>query len=79
MDDLDEIMGLVEVYVGPDIDELYQRLERDYAQDDPEVVMLTAALTKIRGHDNRGDRPTEVLLRAAWGSKECWTTQFCVL
>ena len=29
--------------------------------------MLTAALTNIVWYDNRGDRPTEVLLRAAWG------------
>ena len=29
--------------------------------------MLTDALTNILGHDNRGDRPLEILLMAAWG------------
>ena len=29
--------------------------------------MLTAALTNILGHDNRGDRPIEALLMVAWG------------
>ena len=51
-----------------DLAELYRRLlERDYAQDEPVVAMLTAALTKIQGHGNRGEFPTEVLLMAAWG------------
>ena len=47
--------------MGPLIDELYRRLlERDYAQDEPELTaMLTAALTNILVHDNRGVRPTE--------------------
>ena len=50
------------------LDQFYRRLvERVYAQDDPEVVFLTTALTNILGHDNRGDPPTEVLLMAAWG------------
>ena len=32
--------------------------------------MLTAAITNILEHDNRGDRPTEVLLMAIWGQQE---------
>ena len=53
--------------MGPVIDETYRRLlEIDNAQDDPELVMLTAALTIILWHDNRVDRPTEVFLMAAW-------------
>ena len=35
----------------------------------PEVVMLLTALINILGHDNRGDRPTEVLLMAAYGER----------
>ena len=31
--------------------------------------MLTAAKTNILGHDNRGDRLTEVLLMAVWGEQ----------
>ena len=42
-------------------------MDIDNVQDDIEVVMLTAALTNILGHDNRGDHPTAVLLMAAWG------------
>ena len=67
---LDEFMDLAEAYVGPMVDAVYRRLmERDFALEDPDVVMLLTALTNILGHDNRGDRPTEVLLMAAYGEK----------
>ena len=70
MDNFAELMDLAEAYVGPVIYQLFRRLlERVYAQDDPEVAKLTAALTNILGHDNRGHRPTEVLLMAAWGEQ----------
>ena len=75
---LDELMDLAEAYVGPMVDAIYRRLmDRDSAlgdpevprgsHEDPEVVMLQTALINILGHDNRGDRPTEVLLMAAYG------------
>ena len=52
------------------IDAIYRRLmNRDLALEDPEVVMLLAALINILGHDKRGDRPTEVLLMAAYGER----------
>ena len=41
-------------------------MDRDFALEDPEVVMLLTALINILGHDNRGNRPTEVLLMAAY-------------
>ena len=64
---LDELMDLAEAYVGPMIDAIYRRLmDRDFALEDPEVVMLLTALMNILWHDNRGDRPTEVLLMAAY-------------
>ena len=67
---LDELMDLAEAYVGPMIDAKYRRLiGRDFALEDPEVVMLLTALINILGHDNRGDRPTEVLLMAAYGER----------
>ena len=67
---LDELMDLAEVYVGPMIDAIYRRLmDRDFALEDPEVVMLLTALINILGQDNRGDRPTEVLLMAAYGER----------
>ena len=63
-------MDLAEAYVGPMIDEIYRRLmDRDFALKDPEIIMLLAALINILGHDNRGDRPTEVLLMAAYGER----------
>ena len=63
-------MDLAEAYVGPMIDAIYRRLiERDFALEDPEVFMLLTALINILGHDNRGDRPTEVLLMAAYGER----------
>ena len=67
---LDELMDLAEAYVGPMNDAIYRRLmNRDFALEDPEVVMLLIALINILGHDNRGDRPTEVLLMAAYGER----------
>ena len=67
---LDELMDLAEAYIGPMIDAIYRRLiYRDFALEDPEVVMLLTALINILGHDNRGDRPTEVLLMAAYGKR----------
>ena len=61
-------MDLAEAYVGPMIDAIYRRLmDRDFALEDPEVIMLLAALINILGHDNRGGRPTEVFLMAAYG------------
>ena len=52
------------------IDAIYRRLmDRDFALEDPEVVMLLTALINILEHDNRGDRPTEVLLMAAYGER----------
>ena len=63
-------MDLAEAYVGPMVDAIYRRLmERDFALEDPEVVMLLTALINVLGHDNREDRPTEVLLIAAYGER----------
>ena len=68
--DLNENMDLADAYVGPIIDAIYRRLmDRDFALEDPEVVMLLAALINILGHDNRWDRPTEVFLMAAYGER----------
>ena len=67
---LKELMDLAEAYVGPMVDAIYRQLmDRDFALEDPEVVMLLAALVNILGHDNRGDRPTEVFLMAAYGER----------
>ena len=64
---LDELMDLADAYVGPMVGAIYRRLmDRDFALEDPEVVMLLTALINILGHDNRGDCPTEVLLMAAY-------------
>ena len=64
---LDELMDLAEAYVGPMVDAICRRLmDRDFALEYPEVVMLLTALINISGHGNRGDRPTEVLLMAAY-------------
>ena len=64
---LDELMDLADAYVGPMVHAIYRRLmDRDFALEDPEVVMLLTALINILGHDNRGNRPTEVLLMAAY-------------
>ena len=53
---LDELMDLAEAYVGPMVDAIYRRLiERDFALEDPEVVMFA-------------DRPDQHLgARKPWG------------
>ena len=67
---LDELVDLAEAYVGPMVDAIYRLLmDRDFALEDPEVVMLLTALINILGCENRGDRPTEVLLMAAYGER----------
>ena len=67
---LDELMDLAEAYVGPMVDAIYRRLmDRDFALEDLVVVILLTALINILGHDNRGDRTTEVLLMAAYGER----------
>ena len=67
---LDELMDLAEAYVGPMVDAIYRRLmDRDFALEDPEVVVLLTALINILGHDIRGDHPMEVLLMAAYGER----------
>ena len=67
---LDELMDMAEAMVGPMIDAIYRRpMDRDFALEDPEVVMLLTALLNILGPDNCGDRPTEVLLMAAYGER----------
>ena len=63
---LDELRDLAVAYVGPMEDAIYRRLmDRDFALEDPEVVMLLTALINILGHDKHADRPTEVLLTEA--------------
>ena len=43
-------MDLAEAYVGPMINAIYRRLmDRDFALEDPEVVMLLTALINILG------------------------------
>ena len=67
---LNELMDLAEAYVGPMVDALYRQLmDRDFALEDPELVILLAALINTLGHDNRGNRPKEVLLMAAYGER----------
>ena len=52
------------------VDAIYRRLiHRDFALEDAEVVMLLTALINILWHDNHGDRPTEIILMAAYGER----------
>ena len=68
---MDKYIDLTEAYVGPMVVATYRRLmDQDFALEDQEVVMLLAALINILGLDNRGDRPTEVLLMAVYGERE---------
>ena len=42
---LDDLMDLAEAYVGPMVDAIYRRLmDRDFALEDADVVMLLTAL-----------------------------------
>ena len=66
--DLNELMDLAEAYVGLMKDAIYRRLSILHSGG-PRVSQLLVALTNILGHDNRGDRLTEVLLMAAYGER----------
>ena len=67
---MNELLGLAEAYIGPMTDAIYRRLmDRDFALEDPEVVILLVALINILGHDNHWDRPTQVLMVVAYGEK----------
>ena len=49
------------------IDAIYRWLmDRDFALEDQEVVMMLVTFRKILGRDNREDRPAEVLLMVAY-------------
>ena len=62
--DSNELMNLADAYVGPMIDAIYLRLmDRDFAPEDSEVVMLLVALINILVI-------TEVLLMDAYGERE---------
>ena len=62
---LNELMDIAEAYIVPVIDTIHRRLmERDFALEDPEVVVLLVALMKILGHEKRRDRTTEIFLMA---------------
>ena len=53
--DVNGFLDVAEAYVGSIKDALFCRLmERDFALDDPESVMLTVASANILGHDKRG-------------------------
>ena len=63
LNNLDELLDFA---VGPVTDELYRHLlERDYIQDDPEIVMVTAAPTNVLEHKNSAANPIQVWLMAA--------------
>ena len=67
---LNELMELAEAYVGPMVDAIYRKLmDREFTPEQSEVVMLLTALINILGHDDRGDRPSEVLFMSAYGEK----------
>ena len=68
--DLNELMDLAEIYVGPMIDVIYRWLmDLDFPLEDPELFMLLVALINILGQENHWDRPKEVLLMAAYGER----------
>ena len=63
--DLNELMDLVEAYVGTMIDAIYRRLmDRDFALEVPEVIILLVTLINRLGHDDH-----QVFLMAAYGER----------
>ena len=67
---LDELMDLAEAYVGPMVDAIYRKLNGLRLHSGGRGGSHVAdRLNKHLGHDNRGERPTEVLLMAAYGDR----------
>ena len=64
-------MDLAEACVGPMVDAIYRRLiERDFALEDPRGGHVADRPDQhLGGTTTVGDRPTEVLLMAAYGER----------
>ena len=54
--------------LGTTLDEIYERLvDCNFSLEDPELAMFTVVLLNAMGREDRGDRPTEVVLLLAYG------------
>ena len=61
-------MEFVSASVGATLDDIYQRLiDCDFAQEDPGLANFVVALLNALGREGRGNRPTEVAFRLAFG------------
>ena len=61
-------MDFISASLGTTWDELYQGLvDCNFALEDPELAMITVILLNAMGSESRGDRPTEVVLKLAFG------------
>ena len=61
-------MELLSASLGATLDEIYQRLIGcDFTREDPGLAMFVVALLNALGREGRGNRPTEVVLKLAFG------------
>ena len=68
MGDTNELMEFLSASLGATLDEIYQRLiDCDFTREDPGLAMFVVALLNALGREDRGNRPTEVVLMLAFG------------
>ena len=64
MGDTNELMEFLSASLGATLDEIYQRLiDCDFTREDPGLAMFVVALLNALGREDRGNRPTEVVLK----------------
>ena len=68
MGDTNELMEFLSASLGATLDEIYKRLfDCDFTREDPGLAMFVVALLNALGREDRGNRPTEVVLMLAFG------------
>ena len=68
MGDKNELMEFLSASLGATLDEIYQRLiDCDFTRQEPGMAMFVVALLSALGREDRGNRPTEVVLMLAFG------------
>ena len=68
MSDTDELADFISASLGTTLDAVYHRLIYcNFGLEQPELAMFAVALLKAMGREGREDRPTEVVLKVAFG------------
>ena len=68
MSDTNDLIDFISITLGTYLDEIYPRLiDCNFGLEEAELAMFTASLLNAMGREDRGERPTEVVLMLAFG------------